>query len=102
MESNELAARVALARSLQASKPKLPAKPKIRKAFQAIDRKHNIPKIVRHYTREYAFPAHMGNARNPLVFGKVPLEYRICEQMENEQVLQLAKNKAHDRKVSYR
>lgn len=68
-----------------------------------IDRKHAIPKI-RYFRQEprYAFPANMGNARNPLVFGKIPKAYAEREKKENLLSLQLQANKAHNWKVGTR
>lgn len=75
----------------QQTKPKSEAKPKktnkqtaILRKFAAIDRKHEVPKI-RYFPQErrYAFPANIGNAVNPLVFGKIPLAYQLQELLEN-------------------
>ena len=75
----------------QQTKPKSEAKPKktnkqtrMMRVFAAIDRKHAVPKI-RYFPQErrYAFPANIGNAVNPLVFGRIPIEYQIAEKMQN-------------------
>ena len=87
--------RVKLARQLQAA-TKVKASPEptgrkqtlLQRKLKAIDRKHDIPKI-RYFRQEYryAMPPNVGDARNPLIFGKIPIEYQVIEAWENEQVL---------------
>jgi hypothetical protein len=56
--------------------------------FKRADYKVLTPKIVEHRAEyRYAQPPNIGNARNPLVFGRIPLEYQIREQIENERVM---------------
>jgi hypothetical protein len=58
------------------------------KTFNRIDHKHAKPKIMnfRQETR-YAFPANLGNAVNPLIFGKIPKPYIELERKQNAKVL---------------
>ena len=91
----DLETRIAEAKALQVKPATKPA-PTPRNArqramyatFQRIDHKHDKPKI-QYFPQEkrYCFPANCGNARNPLVFGKIPLEYQIREIIENERVM---------------
>jgi hypothetical protein len=91
----ELERRIAEAKALQtkpAAKPRLTPLTSQQRAmhrlFRSIDRKHEKPKI-QYFPQEtrYAFPANIGNARNPLVFGKIPLEYQIRELIENARAI---------------
>lgn len=90
IDQSELDSRIQLVKLLQ-SKPvsvKKPAKnnkqSRMSRVFNAIDRKHAKPKIQYFpQERRYCFPANIGNARNPLVFGKIPVNYQIRELLEN-------------------
>lgn len=90
LDNQELDARIELVRKMQTRIP-VERKPqptnrqsRMTRKFAAIDRKHAVPKI-RYFPQErrYAFPANIGNAVNPLVFGKIPIEYQIAEKMQN-------------------
>jgi hypothetical protein len=93
---DELQRRIELAKSLQAKPVSSPIPRKTRKQSKSkwsriaarIDRSV-MPAKLRYFPQEsrYAFPPNMGNARNPLIFGKIPLDYQIMEQIENEQVM---------------
>lgn len=87
---DELARRLEQVKALQTRETKQvsPSRTKRQRQFDAIDRKHMKRKVL-YFPQEsrYAFPANIGNARNPLVFGKIPVEYQIVELIENEQVM---------------
>ena len=90
LDNQELDARIELVRKMQTRipgerKPQPTNKQsRMLRRFKQIDRKHAVPKI-RYFPQErrYAFPANIGNAVNPLVFGKIPLAYQLQEMLEN-------------------
>jgi hypothetical protein len=59
---------------------------------------------VRHIRpeRKYGLPAHIGNAKHPMHFGRIPKKAIELEKQENLRVLQMAVNKAHNYKPTYR
>jgi len=65
----------------------------LRKRLRAIDRKHATPRIKRVYEYKYAYPPNIGDARNPLVFGRIPDEYAEAEKQENKRSLYVAQSK---------
>ena len=71
---------------------------KAKKHFRTVDRRNSTfansrtIKTVRDFNgteytirpeKRYSFPANLGNARNPLVFGKIPVQYQVRERIEN-------------------
>lgn len=97
LSDNELQTRITEARALQtrvnapitrhnAGTGHLSARTK--REFKRIDRNTAKPKLQ--YFRaeyKYAMPQNIANARNPMIFGKIPLEYQVIESWENEQAL---------------
>jgi hypothetical protein len=97
MTEQELQARVNEARALQThSKPRITREnrgnghlsARVKRQFRQADKNAAKPKIM-NFRQEprYAFPANLGNARNPLIFGKIPVRYQVIEKWENEQTL---------------
>ena len=65
----------------------------LRKRLRAVDRKHATPRIKRVFEYQYAYPPNIGNARNPLVFGKIPDVFAEQEKQENLRSLYVAQVK---------